>query len=447
LSAADVEALLVMLEQLQATELELRQQNHELALARDALEAERHRFRELFDLAPDPCLLSHLDGRVTEANQAACSLLRVQRRFLLGKPLQVFVPASERTAFRARLADMGADGARQEWRMRLVPRARPAVPVVVAVAAGLDARGELAGLRWALRDISALVRDEDRLRDLNAELERRVAVRTAELQAANLAKDELLERERAARDVAEDANRSKDAFLATLSHELRTPLNVVLGWASRLRGHTVDAASVDRAFAAIERNARQQLRLVEDLLDSARIASGQFQLELAPHELAPLLKSAVDSLESVAAAKRITVTCALEEGAIVQADPERMRQIAGNLVSNALKFTPERGAVHVALDAGSGRAEFQVSDTGIGIPPAALPHLFERFWQVEPSTRRSAGGLGLGLAIVKHLVELHGGEVFAASRGPGAGSIFTVRLPLTGSEVLNDAVVAVAKEH
>jgi signal transduction histidine kinase len=360
-------------------------------------------------------------------------LLNVERRFLIGKPLQVFIPPVERTSFRAQVRQAHNTQSPIEWRMRIVPRDGEPVDVAVAVASIPERPHEAAGLRWSLRDITGQVRDEERLRDVNAELERRVADRTAALETANLAKDELLSRARAARDAAEEANRCKDEFLATISHELRTPLNVVLGWTFRMRSHTLDGDQAEKAIEVIDRNARQQLHLVEELLDSARIATGRFELELETEELGPLLRTAVEALEATAAAKSIALRCDIGKGIYVRADPVRIRQIAWNLLSNALKFTPERGSVAVSLAAADGHAVVAVRDSGDGIPPSAIGRIFEPFWQIDRSTHGSRSGLGLGLAIVKHLVELHGGEVDAASVGPGQGATFTVRLPIAAA--------------
>jgi PAS domain S-box-containing protein len=430
LDPRDLEELSAALEKLQLTEIEIRHQNAQLAAARDALESERSRYRDLFKLAPDAYLITNRDGLICEANLAASRLLNVERKFLIGKPLQVFIPASDCSSFRAKVVQAQAASTAIEWRLRILPRDSPLVDVAAAVVPVTDRVSEPAGLRWSLRDISSQVRDEARIHDLNAELERRVTDRTAALEAANRAKDELLVRERAARDAAEEANRSKDEFLATISHELRTPLNVVLGWTYRMREHTLDNEQTERAIEAIDRNARQQLHLVEELLDSARMATGRFELHLKTQELGPLFQSAVESLEATAAARNIALTSAFAGGIYARVDPRRIRQVVSNLLNNALKFTGEHGTVRVSLRAETDHAVLTISDSGIGIAAGALGHVFEPFWQAEQSIRRARSGLGLGLPIVKHLVELHGGAVAAASGGSGQGATFTVRLPL-----------------
>ena len=429
LDPEDIDELSAAVEQLRLAEIELRQQNVELAEAGDQLEAERVRYRDLFDMAPDAYLITNAQGVICEANKASGALLRMERKFLIGTPLQVFISADERQAFRAKVLHANINH-QTEWRLKIQPRDGDTIHVAAAVVPIAEPRGRWLGLRWSLRDITSIVRDEERLRDLNVELERRVSARTADLEAANEAKDQLLRRERAARDAAEEASRSKDEFLATISHELRTPLNVVLGWTFRLRAHTLEADHVDRAIEIIDRNARQQLHLVEELLDSARIATGRFELELAPCEFGPMVRSTVEAIEGTAAAKGIRMTCDIQDGIYVRADSLRIRQIAWNLLSNALKFTSENGSVHISLSSERSHAVFAISDSGVGIAAQALPHVFEPFWQAEHSTRRARGGLGLGLAIVRHLVELHGGDVDAASKGKEHGATFTVRLPL-----------------
>ncbi|HKB09220.1 MAG TPA: HAMP domain-containing sensor histidine kinase, partial [Vicinamibacterales bacterium] len=230
---------------------------------------------------------------------------------------------------------------------------------------------------------------------------------------------------------AEAANRLKDDFLATLSHELRTPLNSVLGWARLLAGGKLDAPQTARAVQAIERAGWAQSRLIEDLLDVSRIVAGQLQLNTAPTVVQPLVQAAVDSLRSAAEAKRITIATALAAALDpIAADADRLQQVAWNLISNAVKFTPAGGHVDVRLTSSAEQVCLTVSDTGIGFTPDVASHLFERFRLGDSSTTRQHGGLGLGLGIVRHVVELHGGTVTAASAGPNMGSTFEVCIPI-----------------
>jgi PAS domain S-box-containing protein len=245
-------------------------------------------------------------------------------------------------------------------------------------------------------------------------------------------RERLFARERAARLDAEEANRTKDEFLATLSHELRTPLNAILGWTQMLRKKVVDPGRVDAALDALDRNARKQAQLVEDLLDVSRIAAGRLTLDVQRIVLAPVVEAAIDTVRPALDAKRTVLSLRNDAAAaVMDADPRRLQQVFWNLLSNAVKFTPEGGRVDVSIAAASHLVSVVVRDSGIGIDPEFLPRLFTRFEQADQSTTRAFDGLGLGLAIVRHLVELHGGRVRAESDGPGTGATFTVTLPLT----------------
>ncbi|HET6647520.1 MAG TPA: PAS domain S-box protein [Pyrinomonadaceae bacterium] len=251
--------------------------------------------------------------------------------------------------------------------------------------------------------------------------------------ARKLAEEEraaLLVREREARHQAQESDRLKDEFLATLSHELRTPLVSILGWATMIRKGEVEEALFDRALETIERNARSQARLIDDLLDVSRIITGNLRLDIRPIDLVPVVEAAKDGLLPTAEAKHITLQTEFQSNCLVKGDPNRLRQVIWNLVLNAIKFTPRGGTVTVSLECIEGYVRLKVSDTGEGIAPEFLPYVFDRFRQAEGSVTRKQGGLGLGLAVVRYLVELHGGNVVAESAGPGQGSTFTVDLPL-----------------
>ena len=244
-------------------------------------------------------------------------------------------------------------------------------------------------------------------------------------------RDRLLVREQEARKEAEQANRSKDEFLATVSHELRTPLTSILGWARLLASGEVDTNKHAQAFETIARNAKSQAQLIDDLLDVSRIISGKLRLDLRPLELAPVIEAAVDSVRPAAKAKEIRMQLMLDpHTGQVSADPDRLQQLIWNLLSNAIKFTPRAGQVQVRLESANSCAEITVSDTGQGIRPEFLPHVFDRFRQADGSSTRTHGGLGLGLAIVRRLVELHGGTVQVESGGEGQGAVFKLKLPL-----------------
>ena len=249
---------------------------------------------------------------------------------------------------------------------------------------------------------------------------------------ADVEREALLASERAARTEAERVSRTKDEFLATLSHELRTPLNAIVGWSQMLRGDSApDGADLEEGLQVIERNARVQAQLIEDLLDMSRIISGKVRLNVQPVDLSEVIDAAEASVAPAAEAKGIRIQKIVEPLAgPVMGDPSRLQQIVWNLLSNAIKFTPKEGRVQLILKLVNSHLEIVVSDTGAGIKPEFLPHVFERFRQGDATTTRRYGGLGLGLAIVKHLAEMHGGDVRAASPGENKGATFTVLLPL-----------------
>jgi CheY-like chemotaxis protein len=230
---------------------------------------------------------------------------------------------------------------------------------------------------------------------------------------------------------AEEANRLKDEFLAVLSHELRTPLNAILGWARMLRAGTIAEADVPRALETIERNAHAQAQLIEDLLDVSRIVSGKLRLEMRPVDVGEVVQEAIDTVRPTADARGITMTTAVAHVAPVSGDAQRLQQVVWNLLTNAIKFTPPGGTVHVRVDQAASTVGVVVSDTGQGIDPEFLPHVFDRFRQASstPGTTRRKG-LGLGLAIVRHLVEAHAGTVSVESEGAGKGTTFTAEFPV-----------------
>jgi signal transduction histidine kinase len=259
------------------------------------------------------------------------------------------------------------------------------------------------------------------LEQLNLDLEQRIAERTAELTRLNV-------------ELAE-ANRAKDVFLATLSHELRTPLTPVVGWIKLLRSGNLDANSVSQALDAIERNAWLQARLIDDLLDTSRIATGKLQFEPRPTDLNVTVKAALETVRSLAASRNIELSINLSPAPlVVMGEPVRIQQIAWNLLSNAIKFTEPGGNVTVTTEHDRCEACLTVEDTGVGIPSDFLPHVFDRFRQADGSTSRRHGGLGLGLAIADALAKLHGGRLQAKSDGVGHGSSFTFRIGLVAAD-------------
>ncbi|HEY2035492.1 MAG TPA: hybrid sensor histidine kinase/response regulator, partial [Steroidobacteraceae bacterium] len=279
----------------------------------------------------------------------------------------------------------------------------------------------------------------------NQHLESRVAERTAELLRSNERlraeveerlraeneREELLARERVLRGQAEELSRLKDEFLATMSHELRTPLNAIFGWITLLRTRRLDEATQARALETIERNARSQKRLIEDLLDVSRIVTGKIALEVGDVAPRQVVEGAIATMQPAAQAKEVTIAPALGEvTGVIRGDAARLQQVVCNLLSNAIKFTQPGGRVDVELTMSGDHVQISVTDTGKGIKSEFLPHVFDRFRQEDGSISRRHGGLGLGLAIVRHLVDLHSGTVDAQSGGEGCGSRFIVRLPL-----------------
>ncbi|HEY7501074.1 MAG TPA: ATP-binding protein [Vicinamibacterales bacterium] len=277
--------------------------------------------------------------------------------------------------------------------------------------------------------------------DLAAEKDR-LAATVAELTRLEETRRQLLERERAARASAEEGNRLKDQFLATVSHELRTPLNAILGWADMLRTQKIDEGMRDRACRSIYDNARQQARMIDELLDVARIVSGKLRLERTAVDLEQVVRAALDVVQAAAEAKQVSIVVESDPSiGGVYGDGARLQQIVWNLLSNAVKFTSDGGRVVVRLERTHSAAQITVSDDGAGIPLEFLPWVFEPFRQADASSTRLHGGLGLGLSIVKHLVEAHGGTIAASSEGEGRGSTFTVRLPIRSATPEPDRTV------
>ncbi|MGA8657556.1 MAG: PAS domain S-box protein [Chthoniobacterales bacterium] len=292
--------------------------------------------------------------------------------------------------------------------------------VSITVSPIKDPAGHVIGASKVARDITERKQAEEALKKAMAEAD-----------AANRDRQQLLESEREACSQAERASRTKDEFLATLSHELRTPLNAVLGWANVLRLGKAQGEELEQGLDTIERNARIQAQIIEDLLDMSAIISGKVRLDVQRVDLPAVLKESIETLRATAEAKGIRLHTVVDPFAgPIYGDPNRLQQVFWNLLSNAIKFTPKGGKVQVLLERVNSQVEASVIDTGEGIAAEFLPYVFDRFQQADASTTRRHGGLGLGLAIVKQLVELHGGNVRVKSAGIGQGATFTVRLPL-----------------
>lgn len=426
-----LEELSASLEELRMSQEALHQQNQELLEAHVALEVERQRYRELFEFAPDGYLITDIAGNIQEANHAASRLLKVPQTYLLGKPLTVFMPELERRAFWNELDRLHQAERSQEWITRFQRRNAPAFDAALTVTVVFDPKGTPIRLRWLLRDISERKQMEE------VQLQIALAEMTNQALKTEIAQRRQLEQE--LRQQAESLNQAstlKDEFLAIVSHELRSPLNAMLGWAQMLRNRQLNETMVSRGLETIERNARAQVKLIEDLLDISRIIRGKLHLNIQPVNLVLVIQAAIDSMQLALTAKHIQIQTVLDESAsLVSGDSDRLQQIIWNLLANSIKFTPEQGQIEVRLERVADNAVIKVSDTGQGIRPNFLPYVFDRFRQAERATTRCHGGLGLGLAIVRQLVELHGGTVEADSPGEGQGATFTVTFPLlTGRE-------------
>jgi PAS domain S-box-containing protein len=376
--------------------------------AEDEMRLSEAKFRAIFDNARSGILLLDQSLNYLEVNPAMCEMLKRDREQILGAHLSSFAPAG---TFDPR--DIARDFAdRGSWQ---------------GVFPLLRSDGRLVYFEWSISEYS-----------MPGVLLAVVIDITARIQLEE-ERNQLLDSERVARTEAERASRSKDEFLATLSHELRTPLNSILLWTQTLQHHTREPEEVARGLAAIERNTKVQAQLIADLLDVSRIISGKLHLDVQPMDLAATIRAALEGLMPAIAKKRLKLVTSLDDSvSTVSGDSARVQQVVSNLVINAIKFTPEGGTIEVLLRYENNHATITVNDTGQGIAPELLPHLFERFRQGDFKAREANRGLGLGLAIVKHTVEMHGGVVTASSEGPGKGATFVVSLPIDGVQSCDD---------
>ncbi|HJQ10373.1 MAG TPA: ATP-binding protein [Gemmatimonadaceae bacterium] len=423
--------LLTMVEELRVADEELRVQNEELVSSRQAVDRERARYRELFDFAPDAYLVTDMNGTIREANLAAGRLLGVEPRFLAGKPIQAFFEEGSRTQYRKQLDQLCHSDRIDDWELWIVPRSKQRVPVTVSLSRALQRDEEKTAYRWILRDSTRQKDAEDALRELNRDLELRIASRTAQLAAANLKKDQLIFSERKAREEAEVANRVKSEFLALLSHEFRTPLQAIFGYTEllerQIHGPLNDAQQRD--LKRIQQSQQHLLGLITTILDFARLESGHgMDVQLGAvvvHEILCNMEGFVGpQLETKNL--RYSYNCE-DQGMVAQADGTKVEQIVLNLLANAIKFTPPGGEITIECANGGDRVHVHVRDTGIGIPADKLDAIFEPFVQIR-SRDAISGGTGLGLPISRRLATAMGGELFARSV-QGQGSTFTLSLP------------------
>jgi signal transduction histidine kinase/ActR/RegA family two-component response regulator len=377
----------------------------ELVRAKEALARSLAMMRATLEATTDGILVTDADGNVTDFNETYVTMWRLPREVLDSRrhsSVLEFISGgfADPAAFQARVREIEASGREAHDVLELadgrVLERHSSIPRI-------DSRP--AGRVWCVRDVSH--QRSDRL----------------------------------ARADAERTSAMKDEFLATLSHELRTPLNAILGWSKILCMPGVSAVDFQRGLEVVERNARIQAQLIEDLLDMSRITSGTLRLDVREISPAAVIETALERARPAAHARGVLLTPALDPTAgPVAADPARLQQVVRHLLDNAIKFTEEHGRVQVSLRRVESRVVIAVADTGVGIAPEFIPHVFDRFRQADGSRTRPAGSLGLGLTIVKHVVELHGGAVRVQSAGRGAGTTFTIELPLVASAAQSEPV-------
>jgi PAS domain S-box-containing protein len=360
----------------------------------------------IIESADDAIVSKTLEGIITSWNKGAERIFGYTSEEVVGKSITILIPEERLHEEPRTLAKLRRGERIEHYETVRVRKDRSLVDISLTVSPIRGADGTIIGASKIARDIS----------------ERR----QAEKERARL-----LAHEQEARQEAEEANRLKDEFLATLSHELRTPLTAILGWAYLLRSGKLGEKSMTDALETIERNARAQSQLIDDLLDISRIITGQLRLDIRQVEPSSFIESAIEALRPAAEAKGVRVQQVIDaEVNTISGDAARLQQVVWNLLSNAIKFTPRDGLVQVRLERINSHIEIAVSDTGAGISPQFLPYVFDRFRQADQTTTRYYGGLGLGLAIVRQLIELHGGTVHAESPGEGKGATFTAKLPI-----------------
>jgi PAS domain S-box-containing protein len=373
----------------------------ELLAAREALRESEQRFRAVFERAAVGIAISELDGRLAEVNAKFIEILGYPAHELVGLTAYDISHSEDVPSTRGYVARLlSGELPDYSYEKRYVRKDGSIVWTLTSVGLLRDPEGRPRQFVGVIEDISALKKAQ--------------------------------EGERVARTEAERMGQLKDEFLATLSHELRTPISAILGWSQIVARRPMAAEELKGALQVIERNARAQTRLIDDLLDMSRITSGKVRLDVQPVEPAAFVEAALETVRPAAGAKHIRLEKVLDPKAgPISGDPARLQQVVWNLLSNAIKFTRPGGKVQVVLARVNSHVEVSVADTGIGIRPEFMPYVFDRFRQADGSTTRREGGLGIGLAIAKHLVELHGGSLHAHSAGQDRGTTFCVRLPVT----------------
>lgn len=379
------------------------------------------RLAAIVDGSDDAIIGKNLNSIITSWNQGAERIFGYSAEEMIGTSIMRLIPLERQEEEEEILSCLKRGERFEHFETVRTTKEGRRLHVSLTVSPIKDANGRVVGASKIARDITDRKLSEEALME---------AKKVAE--AANADRQRLLESERAARSEAERASYMKDEFLATLSHELRTPLNAVLGWATALRAGHFPTEELEQGLETIERNARVQAQIIEDLLDMSRIISGKVRLDVQRVDLPAVVAEAIDTVRATASAKGVRLQTIIDPlNAPVTGDPNRLQQVFWNLLSNAIKFTPKGGRVQVLLERVDSHLEVSIIDTGEGISPEFLPYIFDRFQQADASPTRRHGGLGLGLAIVKQLVELHGGSVRVKSRGAGKGATFIVSLPMT----------------
>ena len=367
-------------------------------------QAAEKRLREILQRAPVGLFLSDRAAQYVFVNEECTEIIGVSEEETLGRAWEDRLHPEDRERVLAEWQHSERTGSRFDSEYRFVTPEGRTTWVLGRAVDIRDASGALQGFVGSIIDIN-------------------------ERRRAAAEREGLLLRERAARREAEQANRARGEFLAVLSHELRTPLNAIVGWADVLRDDGLSGAEASEALDAIIRNALAQNQLVKDLLDLARIDRGELDLDPQERDVADIVTAAIETVRPAAMARSIHLTSSIGSHRPAMVDAARLQQVVWNLLTNAIKFTPDGGAIDVRITDRGAALEIAVADNGRGISPCALPRVFERFWHQDSSGARSGPGLGLGLAIARHLVELHGGTISASSDGEGRGATFAVALP------------------
>jgi PAS domain S-box-containing protein len=369
-------------------------------------ELARYWLAALIDSADDAIISKTLEGIITSWNKGAQRIFGYTADEVVGKPVTMLIPPDHVDEEPAILARLRAGERIEHYETVRIAKDGRLIDISLTVSPIVGPNGQIIGASKIARDIT-----EQR--------QARKALEAAYTEAKR------------AHQQAEESSRLKEEFLATISHELRTPLSAILGWTRMLRLGQLSGDDQAKALDTIERNARAQAQLIDDLLDVSRIITGKLRMDVRPSEPNSFIDAAVEAVRPAAEAKGVRVQKVMDTGTIsIPGDPVRLQQVVWNLLSNAIKFTPRGGRVQIRSERVNSHLEIVVSDTGQGISADFLPHVFDRFRQADQKTSRQHGGMGLGLAIVRHLVELHGGTVRATSEGVGQGATFTVQLPI-----------------